>query len=261
MIEEQEKMDRKMKSTEKATKNSQGIANYEDVAYKDGDVSSNVNLPPSLKILKFEKHDGYKDSVKHLGRYCHQLRGTKGKKKENVPIVVTGAKQSSRDPTNNILPPHIYQITSKSKFQSRPEFAKKRKSKNNFIPIEKSYANLFQRLRKLDIITSLLECTPDPYSRNFDPYVRCAYHFDIQGHSIEDCRALKREIERMIQEKLIVVQNIDTRSVTRNPSSTHDNAQYVGINELGMGIQSLFVEENVLESGGNSSHADKQTSG
>ena len=75
------------------------------------------------------------------------------------------------------------------------------------------------------MITPLLGCTPDPHSRNFDPHIRCAYYSNIQGHSIEDCCALKREIERMIQEKLIVVQNIDTTSATRNPSSTHGNAQ------------------------------------
>ncbi|KAM3301042.1 hypothetical protein P3S67_015542 [Capsicum chacoense] len=203
MTEEQEKMARKIKSTKKAMKNFQEIANYEDVAYKNGDMSSSVNLSPSLEISKFEKHDGYENSIKHLGRYCHQLRGTKEKKKKNIPI----------------------------------------------------------RLRKLGIIIPLLECTPNPHSRNFDPHVRCAYHSDIQCHSIEDCRALKREIERMIQEKLIVVQNIDTTSVTRNPSSTYGNAQYMGNNELSMGIQNLFVEENVLDSGGGSSHAAKQTSG
>ncbi|KAF3658435.1 hypothetical protein FXO38_13202 [Capsicum annuum] len=169
--------------------------------------------------------------------------------------------------TSNFATPYVsltrayVERTSKSKFQSRPKFAKRRKSKNNFTPIEKSYVSLFQGLRKLDIITLFLECTPVPHLRNFDPHVRCAYHSDIQGHGIEDCRALKREIERMIQEKLIIVQNIDTTSVTRNPSSTHGNAQYVRNNELSMGIQNLFVEENVLDSGGSSSHADKQTSG
>ncbi|PHU29526.1 hypothetical protein BC332_01619 [Capsicum chinense] len=81
------------------------------------------------------------------------------------------------------------------------------------------------------MITSLLGCTPDPHSRNFDPHVRCAYHSDIQDHSIEGCSALKREIEMMIQEKMIVVENIDTTKVTQNPSPTHDNAQYVGRNE------------------------------
>lgn len=90
MTEEQEKMAKKIMSTKKTKKNSQGIVNYEDVAHKDEDISSSVNLPPRLKISEFEKHDGYEDSVKHLGRYCHQLRGTEGKKKENVPIVIIG---------------------------------------------------------------------------------------------------------------------------------------------------------------------------
>lgn len=65
----------------------------------------------------------------------------------------------------------------------------------------------------------------------------------------------------MIQEKLIVVQNIGTTSVLWNPSPTHDNAQYVGSNELNTGIRNLSVEENLLDSSGNSSHADMQTRG
>ncbi|KAM3327188.1 hypothetical protein P3S67_002314 [Capsicum chacoense] len=55
------------------------------------------------------------------------------------------------------------------------------------------------------MITPLLGYTPDPQSRNFDPNVQYVYHSDVQGHSIEDCCALKRDIERMIQDKLIIV--------------------------------------------------------
>ncbi|PHT71920.1 hypothetical protein T459_22705 [Capsicum annuum] len=36
------------------------------------------------------------------------------------------------------------------------------------------------------------------------------YDMGEQGHSIKDCHALKREIEKMIQDKLIMVQNIDS---------------------------------------------------
>ncbi|KAM3249559.1 hypothetical protein P3L10_011329 [Capsicum annuum] len=60
------------------------------------------------------------------------------------------------------------------------------------------------------MITLLLGYTPDPYSRSFNPNVRCAYHSDVRGHSIEDCCALKREIKKMIQDKSIMVQNIDS---------------------------------------------------
>lgn len=62
-------------------------------------MSLSVNLSLSSEVLEFEKHDGYENSVKHLGQYYHQLRGTEGKKKENVPIVIPGENQSSRSPT------------------------------------------------------------------------------------------------------------------------------------------------------------------
>ncbi|KAM3398808.1 hypothetical protein P3S68_002324 [Capsicum galapagoense] len=60
------------------------------------------------------------------------------------------------------------------------------------------------------MVTLLLGCTLNRRSRNFDPNVRCAYHYDAQGYSIEDCRDLKREIKKMIQDGSIMVQNIDS---------------------------------------------------
>lgn len=57
------------------------------------------------------------------------------------------------------------------------------------------------------MIEPLQGYVPDPYAKGFDPDVRCMYHSNVQGHSIEDCRALKKEIEMMIQEGMIVVQD------------------------------------------------------
>ncbi|KAM3199565.1 hypothetical protein P3L10_031925 [Capsicum annuum] len=111
------------------------------------------------------------------------------------------------------------------------------------------------------MITPLLGYIPNPHSRNFNPNVWCAYHSDVQGHSTEDCRTLKREIEKMIQDKLIVVQNISPSTTPQSSSPACGTAQYVGGNELSMGIQNLFVERNVSDSGGSYSHADMQISG
>ncbi|KAM3325249.1 hypothetical protein P3S67_000374 [Capsicum chacoense] len=111
------------------------------------------------------------------------------------------------------------------------------------------------------MITPLFGYTPDPRLRIFDTNVRCAYHSYVQGHSIEDCRVLKREIERMIQEKLIMVQNIGTSTVPQNSSPAYGTTQCVGSNELNIRTQNLFVEGNVSDHGGSSSHADMQTSG
>ncbi|PHT46827.1 hypothetical protein CQW23_15985 [Capsicum baccatum] len=87
------------------------------------------------------------------------------------------------------------------------------------------------------MITPLLGYTPDPLSRSFDRNVRYAYHSDVQGHSTEDCRALKRQIEKMIQDKSIM----DTRHA-RLPSAAgfvkklHDLAVhkrgYVDLHEM-----------------------------
>ncbi|PHT87943.1 hypothetical protein T459_10049 [Capsicum annuum] len=81
----------------------------------------------------------------------------------------------------------------------------RQKSRDSFTPIGESYASLFQRLEQEDMITSLLRRTLNLRLRNFDPNARCAYHSDAQGHRIEDCRDLKREIEKMIQDRSIMV--------------------------------------------------------
>ena len=73
------------------------------------------------------------------------------------------------------------------------------------------------------MITPLLRNTLNRSSRNFDPNTRCAYHSDAQGHSIGDCRDLKREIEKIIQDGSIMVQNINSEG-----SSSHADMQTSG---------------------------------
>ncbi|KAM3269444.1 hypothetical protein P3S67_030326 [Capsicum chacoense] len=172
--EESEKMVEKMKSAENAMKNSLGPAGKKDISYKDWGMPSSANLPPIFEMLKFEKQDGHEECVKHLGQYCNQLRKPEGNKNEkyNTAIVV-GERAHPR----------------RRHHRCRQSQA--------------------QILAQRGMITLLLGYTPDPHSRSFDPNVRYAYHSDVQGHSIEDCRALKREIKKMIQDKLIMVQNID----------------------------------------------------
>ena len=73
------------------------------------------------------------------------------------------------------------------------------------------------------MITALLGHTFNRRSRNFDSNTRCAYYSEAQGHSIEDCRYLKREIEKMIHDGSIMVQNIDSEG-----SSSHADMQTSG---------------------------------
>ncbi|KAM3382992.1 hypothetical protein P3S68_008567 [Capsicum galapagoense] len=126
-------------------------------------------------------------------------------------------------PQSHPLTPQIYQNPSKPDFLSKPNNEMRQKSRDSFTPIRESYASLFQRLVQKGMITPLLGHTLNRRSRNFDPNTRCAYHSEAQGHSIEDCRDLKREIEKMIHDGSIMVQNIDT-----DGSSSHADMQTSG---------------------------------
>ncbi|PHT87723.1 hypothetical protein T459_09829 [Capsicum annuum] len=119
--------------------------------------------------------------------------------------------------------PQIYQSPSRPDFRSKLNNEMRQKSRDSFTPIGESYASLFQRLVQEGMITPLLGHTINPRSRNFNPNARCAYHSDAQGHSIEDCRDLKREIKKMIQDRSIMVQNIDNEE-----SSSHVGMQTGG---------------------------------
>ncbi|KAM3281310.1 hypothetical protein P3S67_028331 [Capsicum chacoense] len=103
--EKSEKMVGKVKSVENDMESFLGLVGKEDVSYKDWGMSSSISLLHRFEISKFEEHDGQKDSVKHLGRYCNQSRETEGKKKGNITIVVPGPKQSLRGPIHQYCQP------------------------------------------------------------------------------------------------------------------------------------------------------------
>ncbi|XP_070047341.1 uncharacterized protein [Nicotiana tomentosiformis] len=86
--------------------------------------------------------------------------------------------------------------------------------KDNFTPIGESYASMFEKLKHYDMIAPIPPNHVDPRARSFDPSKRCEYHSNAQGNNVESCQDLKREIERMIQEKLIVIQDNDTQNIT-----------------------------------------------
>ncbi|MCD7448214.1 hypothetical protein HAX54_039569, partial [Datura stramonium] len=69
----------------------------------------------------------------------------------------------------------------------------------------------------------------NPNEKGFHLTVRCKYHSNTQGHSTENCWTLKRIIEKLIDNKTIVIHNEDTTNVTNNPLPSHNNAHVVGM--------------------------------
>ncbi|KAM3305003.1 hypothetical protein P3S67_011869 [Capsicum chacoense] len=219
VLEELEKMVGKMKSAENAMKNSLGPTGKEDVSltqYTYCQAQSRAYISNTLTHLQqgasFQNTKSFIPLPQCPLNNAQLFTHPPSYPQWNAPV-----------PQHHPQPPQIYQGTSKSMFYPRTELAMMRKEKDNFTPIGESYASLFQRLVQQGMITPLLGYTPDPHSRSFDLNVRCIYHSDVQGNSIENCRALKREIEKMIQDKSIMVQNINSEE-----SSSHADMQTSG---------------------------------
>ncbi|KAK4713681.1 hypothetical protein R3W88_019588 [Solanum pinnatisectum] len=130
---------------------------------------------------------------------------------------------------------------------------------NNFTPIGESYTSLFEKLKRLNMIEPILQNYVDPHAKGFNPTIQCAYHSDVPGHSIEDCRNVIRKVEEMIQTKMIVAQNNDPPNVTKNPLSarsdvhfiemTCDDKEYDNSEEKTIEIGGAFTKANVQSSG------------
>ncbi|XP_070037160.1 uncharacterized protein [Nicotiana tomentosiformis] len=69
-----------------------------------------------------------------------------------------------------------------------------------------------------------------PGSHGFQANARCKYHSGVPWHSTDDCWTLKKAIERLIAEKLIVVTNDeDSPNVINNSFPTHNDVHFKGI--------------------------------
>ncbi|XP_019236446.1 PREDICTED: uncharacterized protein LOC109216716 [Nicotiana attenuata] len=121
--------------------------------------------------------------------------------------------QHMQAPTLTYLHPRHQNFQSLYNARPKQECEWEHKRRDNFMPIVESYTSLFERLKRCGMIEPLQGYVPDPYAKGFDPAVRCMYHSNVQGYSIEGCRALKREIEKIIQEGMIVVQDNGTLNV------------------------------------------------
>ncbi|XP_019248531.1 PREDICTED: uncharacterized protein LOC109227789 [Nicotiana attenuata] len=110
---------------------------------------------------------------------------------------------------------HSRHQNSQSLYNACPkqEYEREQKRRDNFTPIVESYTSLFERLKHCGMIEPLQGYIPNPVAKGFKPVVQCLYHSNVQGHSTEDCRALKKEIEMMIQEGMIVIQDNGTLNV------------------------------------------------
>ncbi|XP_060194914.1 uncharacterized protein LOC132624106 [Lycium barbarum] len=116
-------------------------------------------------------------------------------------------------------------------YNTRPktDYVREQRQRENFTPIGESYTSLLRKLIQLGLIEPIMSYNVNPNARGFDPTVRCEYHSNAQGHSTENCFTLKRAIEKLIDDKAIVIHDEEAPNVTNNPLPAHNNAHVVGM--------------------------------
>ena len=82
-----------------------------------------------------------------------------------------------------------------------------------------TYKELYQSLFDARVVSPYyLQPLQPPYPKWYDSNTQCDYHAGIAGHSIENCTAFKKVVERLL--KMGVVKLDDTPSM-ENPLPNH----------------------------------------
>ncbi|KAA3460929.1 RNA-directed DNA polymerase (Reverse transcriptase), Ribonuclease H [Gossypium australe] len=91
--------------------------------------------------------------------------------------------------------------------------------KLHFTPIPMTYRKLYQSLFDAHVVSPFyLKLMQPPYPKWYDANAQCEYHVGIRRHSIENCTAFKKLVEKLIKIGII---KFDDPSGAENPLPNH----------------------------------------
>ncbi|MBA0778147.1 hypothetical protein Gotri_006048 [Gossypium trilobum] len=97
--------------------------------------------------------------------------------------------------------------------------ARQNNEKLKFTPIPMSYNELYQSLFDTHVVSPFyLNPLQPPYPKWYDANAQCDYHAGTTGHSIENCTAFKKFVERFINMGIL---KFGDSSNTENPLPNH----------------------------------------
>ncbi|XP_016747326.1 uncharacterized protein [Gossypium hirsutum] len=100
--------------------------------------------------------------------------------------------------------------------------------KPQFTPISMSYKELYQKLFNAHVVFPFyLNPLQPPYPKWYDTNAQCDYHVGITGHSIENCTAFKKVVERLISMGVV---KLDDSPNAKDPLPNHADK---GVNMTG----------------------------
>ncbi|XP_016752454.2 uncharacterized protein [Gossypium hirsutum] len=110
--------------------------------------------------------------------------------------------------------------------------ARKNTERPQYTPIPMTYRELYQNLFNAHVVSPFyLEPLQPPYPKWYDTNAQCEYHVGITGHSIENCTAFKKVVERLIKMGIVRFDDPATPNVAGNPLPNHTDQGVNGINE------------------------------
>ncbi|XP_017647832.2 uncharacterized protein LOC108488023 [Gossypium arboreum] len=116
--------------------------------------------------------------------------------------------------------------------QSPESNARKNTERPQFTPIPMTYRELYQNLFNVHVVSPFyLEPLQPPYPKWYDTNAQCEYHAGIIGHSIENCIAFKKVVERFIKVGIVRFDDSAMPNVAGNPLPNHTDQGVNGISE------------------------------
>ena len=93
--------------------------------------------------------------------------------------------------------------------------------KMRFDPIPMTYTELYPSLLKKNLVqTRARPVVPEKLPRGYTADASCAFHQDAPGHDLEDCFALKAEVQRLVQSGILsfkdIVPNVQNNSLAEH---------------------------------------------
>ncbi|TYK16441.1 uncharacterized protein E5676_scaffold21G002390 [Cucumis melo var. makuwa] len=174
---------------------------------------------------------GFPNSGKHKSIFGQR------KYEQNFPSYISNV---SHIPYNSYVPVHTVSETPKLIILNSPRpFVQGQGSKTNsdtwrFDPVPMTYTELLPQLiqnRQLALIP-IIPIQP-PYPKWYDSNARCDYHAGEAGHSTENCSALKRKVQSLINVGWLSFKKSGERpNVNENPLPNHENPKANAVDDL-----------------------------
>ncbi|XP_016711541.2 uncharacterized protein [Gossypium hirsutum] len=111
--------------------------------------------------------------------------------------------------------------------------ARENTERPQFTPIPMTYRELYQNLFNAHVVSPFyLKPLQPPYPKWYNTNSQCEYHVGITGHSIKNCAAFKKLVEKLIKMGIVRFDDPATPNVVGNPLPNHTDQ---GVNRISEG--------------------------